>query len=534
MLLELVNYQQSSVFKKSVIGLCSPLLMITVLSGCVQKATYNNTGKPAPVAEKVDNIDAAKTRIALGLQYLKVGQMSNAKFNLEKAKTFAPNLSNVHTAFAYYYQQVGENSLAEDAYKKALKLDKNDADALNNYGTFLCKMKRFDEAEKTLLRAINVPSYLQVAQSYENAALCALDNQQYEKAKQYFDQSLSHSALRANTLVNVAGLSYAMGEYKQAQQYAQRLENIGVVSPRVLLLRALIELKLGRMSQSKKYGTTLVSMYVKSPEALMYLSKSFENSEFEQLRRVYLQHQYQQYSKSQLAQQADSGQNEGQSQPAVKTKRKLTQNSDGTTTTTTIAKTAKSTQATQMPLTLTARKKANPADDSQLQGHSLVTKKSEAQTKTVAQKQTVKLAAKPSTESSTEPSSEPSMPKPVTKPPVPATNEATDGQIVEVPVHVVKAGETLFDLSFTYNIKMNRLKEWNGISDSGKLLVGQKVYLREPNFYHTIDEGDTLYGISLKYNIRLDSLKQWNKLSDNARLITGQKILIVNPKNYSL
>ena len=517
MLLELVNYQQSSVFKKSVIGLCSPLLMITVLSGCVQKATYNNTGKPAPVAEKVDNIDAAKTRIALGLQYLKVGQMSNAKFNLEKAKTFAPNLSNVHTAFAYYYQQVGENTLAEDAYKKALKLDSNDADALNNYGTFLCKMKRFDEAEKTLLKAINVPSYLQVAQSYENAALCALENKQYEKAKQYFDQSLSHSALRANTLVNVAGLSYAMGEYKQAQQYAQRLENIGVVSPRVLLLRALIELKLGRMSQSKKYGTTLVSMYVKSPEALMYLSKSFENSEFEQLRRVYLQHQYQQYSKSQLAQQ--SGNQKSNSQPVVKTKRKLTQNSDGTTTSSTIAKTAKSELSAPVPLTLTARKKANPADDSQLQGQSLVTRKPEAQTKTPAQKQAVKLETKAVL---------------TTKPPVPATNQSADGQIVEVPVHVVKAGETLFDLSFTYNIKMKRLKEWNGIGDNGKLLVGQKVYLREPNFYHTIDEGDTLYGISLKYNIRLDSLKQWNKLSDNARLTTGQKILIVNPKNYSL
>ena len=50
------------------------LLVLTVAlcaSGCVQKATYNNTGKPAAVAQKVDNIDAAKTRIALGLQYLK-------------------------------------------------------------------------------------------------------------------------------------------------------------------------------------------------------------------------------------------------------------------------------------------------------------------------------------------------------------------------------------------------------------------------------------------------------------------------------
>ena len=121
------------------------LIGAVMLGGCVKQATYNNTGKPAPIS-RIDNSEAAKTRVALGLQYLKVGQMSNAKFNLEKAKTFAPNLSSVHTAFAYYYQQVGEQELAEKSYLKAIKLDGNDADALNNYGTFLCRMKRFDEA----------------------------------------------------------------------------------------------------------------------------------------------------------------------------------------------------------------------------------------------------------------------------------------------------------------------------------------------------------------------------------------------------
>lgn len=509
-----VNYQQSSMLKKSLIGICSLL----VVSGCVQKSTYNNTGKPAPTVKKVDNVNAAKTRIALGLQYLKVGQMSNAKFNLEKAKEFAPNLSNVHTAFAYYYQQVGENQLAETAYKKALKLDGDDADALNNYGTFLCKMKRFDEAEKTLLKAIHVPSYLQVAQSYENAALCALENQQYEKAQQYFVQSLDHSALRANTLVNVAGLNYAMGEYKKAQQYAQRLENIGVVSPRVLLLRALIELKLGRMSQSKKYGTTLVSMYVKSTEALMYLSKSFENSEFEQLRRVYLKHQYQQYTQSQLT-QINHTQSPSNNPPA-KSKRKLTQSSDGTTR---VSKTAKTSQP---PLTLTARKKANPADDSQLVGESLV--------KSVALKTKVRAYAADNAANKVAEQAKNQMVAKKEKVDVSEQVRTAPKKTLNVPYHVVKAGETLFDLSFSYNIKMSRLKQWNGIGNNAKLLVGQKIFLRQPNHYHTIDEGDTLYGISLKYNIRLDSLKQWNDMTDDDPLISGQQILIVNPKNYSL
>jgi type IV pilus assembly protein PilF len=448
-----------------------------LLGGCVKQASYDKTGKPAPTS-RIDNTEAAKTRVALGLQYLKVGQMSSAKYNLEKAKNFAPELSSVYTAFAYYYQKVGEEDLAEQAYLKAINLDANDADALNNYGTFLCKMKRFDEAEETLLRAIKVPSYLQVAQSYENAALCAMENQQYDQAKQYFTQSLEHSALRVNTLVNVAGLSYAMGEYKTAQKYGQRLANVGVVSPRVLLLRALIELKLGRATQSKKYGTTLVSMYVKSPEALMYLSKSFENSEFEQLRRLYLKHQYQQFKRNSKQQ----SHRDNVAKVSAKIKKKLKPGENGTSIAVNVTEPAKSNQTEQVSVKAKPKPKPN--------------KPVETRTAQIIE----------------------------TKP----------AKILEVPYHRLKMGETLFDVSFTYNIKMKSLQKWNRLKDKSQIRAGQIIYLNNPDIYYTAGEGDTLYDISLKYKIHLDHLLQWNDLTEHVQLNVGQKILIVNPKQYFL
>lgn len=498
-----------------------------LLTGCVQKSTYNNSGKPV-TQSRVNPIEAAKTRIALGLQYLKVGEMSSAKFNLEKAKTFAPKLPSVHTAFAYYFQKVGEDELAEQSYIKALGFDPNDPDALNNYGTFLCKVGRYAEAETALLKAINIPSYLQVAQSYENAALCAMENKQYEKAKTFFDQSLEHGALRANTLVNIAGLSYAMGDYRDAQKYGQRLSNIGVISPRVLMLRSMTELKLGNITQSKKHGTTLVSMYVKSPEALIYLSKAFENSEFEKLRRIYLKHQYQAFkeqqkedrqtasSKNKVKKILRPGNNKVQDAPpeevmvADKPQHHAVTATHGNNTSATKPK--KSLVMTQ------------PKTNKPTRGSIEVAKAIPAP---------VAVAPQKGQNEAKQVQSEPSQNQAITKTPKPK-NKPHKTKSLQVPVHFVEKGQGMYEISMKYNIKMRHLLNWNNLNENSTLPIGRKIYINDPNIYHVINKGDTLYGISLKYNILMDKLLQWNDLTPNARLTSGQKILIVNPERYTL
>ena len=92
-----------------------PLLVLTIstlaLGGCVTENSYNGSDKPV-VENKINSAGAARTRIALALQYLNTGNNSQAKYNLERASEYAPNLPEVHYCLAYYYQQVGENKLA--------------------------------------------------------------------------------------------------------------------------------------------------------------------------------------------------------------------------------------------------------------------------------------------------------------------------------------------------------------------------------------------------------------------------------------
>ncbi|CAM3841274.1 type IV pilus biogenesis/stability protein PilW [Pseudoalteromonas maricaloris] len=173
---------QSRNYRKT--GLAASILAgaSLVLSGCVTESSYRSDGRPV-AEQQVNNTNAARTRIALALQYLNSGNTTSAKFNLERALQLAPKLAEAHYTLAYYYEQVGEQQRADNAYQAALDIEPDNPDTLNNYGTFLCRVGQYDKASQYFFKAIEVPSYLRVSASYENLALCALKQNEYSLAE---------------------------------------------------------------------------------------------------------------------------------------------------------------------------------------------------------------------------------------------------------------------------------------------------------------------------------------------------------------
>ena len=264
------------------ISLCSVL----VLTGCVSEQSY--VGSDKPVSDRTfDNIEAARTRISLGLNYLRRGDTSQAKYNLERARSFAPNSAEVHSALAYYYQSVGENKQAEEYFRQAIQKDSNYADAYNNYGAFLCQLHRYDEAEQLLLKAISRPGYIRVAESYENLALCQLQQNNFNKAMSYLELSLSHNTTRITSLTLAAGLTYAMGNMQQAKLQLDRIQRLGRVSARTVLLSYLIAEKNGDRETMRNAEQLLLTLYTETPETRLLLQGKLQESEFELLRERY-------------------------------------------------------------------------------------------------------------------------------------------------------------------------------------------------------------------------------------------------------
>lgn len=78
-------------------------------------------------------------------------------------------------------------------------------------------------------------------------------------------------------------------------------------------------------------------------------------------------------------------------------------------------------------------------------------------------------------------------------------------------VHVVQKGDNLWEISRTYGVSVQDIKEWNNMR-SDVIQPGDALVVSKS---HIVVKGDTLWGISRKYDISVDELKKLNGMTSN-------------------
>lgn len=495
---------QSRNYRKT--GLAASILAgaSLVLSGCVTERSYRADGRPV-AEQQVNNTNAARTRIALALQYLNSGNTTSAKFNLERALQLAPKLAEAHYTLAYYYEQVGEQQRADNAYQAALDIEPDNPDTLNNYGTFLCRVGQYDKANAYFFKAIEVPSYLRVAASYENLALCALKQNEYLLAEDYLQSAIKHNAQQISSQLALAGLYYARSDFLRVEDILESIEKRGFVSPRSLMLGHLVHMQMGHLQKAQDLATTLVQSYPKSAQAALILTDNTVASEFERLRN--------RYREAQLNKLAGASPSHIVANPKIKIKRKKTQRkstpiftADSPVETNNFAPVAKPEVVKNSPAITTSL-----GSDEQVEFYQ--PNPADVTFSEMPKERHVTTAA-------------------ATNISIPLLNsEITPPKVA---FHTVIAGENLFSISVKYDIKMVDLMQYNQVRESARLVAGQKVYLNNPNVIHKIAVGDTLLSVADRYGVLIDEIMRWNKLTPDVALQAGHGLLIVDPTNYVL
>lgn len=106
--------------------------------------------------------------------------------------------------------------------------------------------------------------------------------------------------------------------------------------------------------------------------------------------------------------------------------------------------------------------------------------------------------------------------------------------------HIVKPGDTFWDLSRQYKVKSHSIARWNGMAIRDPLRAGQKlvIWSKSPSasrasthsgantiqrISYRVRNGDSLYLIAQKFNVAIRDLKRWNSFSSKY-LQPGQKI----------
>ena len=499
-------------------------ISMTLLSGCVTQSFENNE----PIVKNQANRDEmAATRISLGLGYLKMGDMSQAKLNLEKAKKFSPNLVQVHTAFAHYYETVDEGKLAIESFEQALSIKADSADTLNNYGVFLCRQDKVAAAEVQFLKAIAVPSYLLVSESYENLASCYLKNDNFEKAEMYLNKSIYHSPNRSSTLFQMVRLQYAMGNYKKGKLYLQKFErSTQRFTADSLSLAYKLYWKLGQRRTAKNYANMLVRMYPQSWEGKQYLLNELELIDADNLAKKY------QLTQKEKNRQLSSSKNKR----VVKLSPRKSANTPYTNSVKTVtpmmntANIAVVTTAVPTSTTPPVIKITSPsvfgsgtailsttvagtvaATRQPINDTALTTVEKVVQVNNEIDKVTPVVTAAAVVNQVT-----PNTIEPTSTQPIPATRdvplpealpEVIETEVVEAEViavaevsnefdmvdiqevlHTVIPGENLYSISVEYNVKLNTLRKWNNISEKNKIQIGDKIYVVDPQTVKNIND----------------------------------------------
>jgi len=111
-----------------------------------------------------------------------------------------------------------------------------------------------------------------------------------------------------------------------------------------------------------------------------------------------------------------------------------------------------------------------------------------------------------------------------------------DGKKID---YIVQTGDTLWDISRTYQVGTRELAKWNGMAPGDFLRPGQKLVIwqegKQPErrqvglirtVIYQVRNGDSLARIANKFNVSIRDIEQWNDISRNRYLQPGQRLTL--------
>lgn len=220
--------------------------------------------------------DASTNNALLGANYLQRGELDLARGKLEKALAQDPSNAYAHVTYAQLQFRIDEMAKADTHFKRAIRLEPDDAGHRNSYGIFLCQQGDLEAAEAEFRAAADNPFYETPEFALDNAGLCMLDNGRLDQAETYLRESLRTNPQFANAYLHMADLLRKRQRLTLADAYYQRYQAYGQDTASSLLLGLEIKRDLGDVQSAERYAGRLLNEFPASREAGEYLSRPLQ------------------------------------------------------------------------------------------------------------------------------------------------------------------------------------------------------------------------------------------------------------------
>jgi len=263
---------------------CVALIAALLLAACASSAPASKPEPPQPSLEQkpsppptvASEEERAKVHTDLGIAYLRDNQyeiaLGEAQLALDMLSTYAP----AHNLKALIHMVLGQNDLAEAAFRRAAELAPNNPEFANNFGWFLCQTGRLKESAEHFNRALRNPLYKTPAKALHNMGVCALMGKDDAAGEAYLFRAikLDPDDLRAYYLL--ADIDYRRGRYAEARDWLGQLHTRIAPTAETVWLALRIDRKLGdRRSEAANLGL-LRGKFRDSPEYQRLLRGEFD------------------------------------------------------------------------------------------------------------------------------------------------------------------------------------------------------------------------------------------------------------------
>jgi type IV pilus assembly protein PilF len=243
------------------------LALVCVLAACETTSQPTGTGAYANNAVA----DRARAHTDLGAAYLQQGKFEIAMDEFNQAIKIDANYALAYNGLALVQSALGEDADAEVNFRKSIALQPNSSESHNNYGSFLCARKRYDESITEFLAAVKNPLYTTPSLAYANAGICADRKKDTKSAEIYLNKALQIEPLTHSAAQQLADIQLRRGDATSANK---TLQNALVASPNAetLWLGIRIARALGDRDSEASYALQLRRQYPDSEQAQLLLS----------------------------------------------------------------------------------------------------------------------------------------------------------------------------------------------------------------------------------------------------------------------
>ena len=242
--------------------------LVLLLSACANINT--NTGN-SDIYNETALAARARAHTDLGAAYLQQNKFEIALSEFTHATQIDPNFAQAYNGLGLVYAALGEDAKADANYKKSIELQPKSSESQNNYGSFLCSRKRYDESIKHFLEAVKNPLYVTPNLAYANAGICSARKNDLKNAEMYLSKALQIEPLTHSAATQLADIQFKRGDAASAKQ---SLQNALVAGPsaETLWLGVKIERVLGNKDNVSSYALQLRQQYPDSEQARLLLS----------------------------------------------------------------------------------------------------------------------------------------------------------------------------------------------------------------------------------------------------------------------